>query len=332
VRAALALAILALLAGQAAAATPRGACVKPRVGFLGPLTGSAAFLGKEQVVAARAAVREHGGGAVRLVEVDTQLDAKRAAAAARALRANPQVLAVVGPAGSQEVLAAAPVFSRGERLAFVSASALDGSLTNGSIPSFFRVVPSDRAQAPSVVRLLRSTLKARRVVVVDDGTTYSRRLAERVRSGLGDGAVTRLTADASRTRFAALVARIPAATDAVFLPWHVAATAQLFAQEVRRQRPRAAIVGGDALDSRDFTVAGAYVTTFARDFGPPAATAAEVAARAVRAACADGTATRREVLERIRATDLPRTEERGRLRFTRHGDLRGAAYTVLRLA
>ncbi len=128
----------------------------------------------------------------------------------------------------------------------------------------------------------------------------------------------------------------------VFLPFHVAATAQLFAEELRRQGKSMPIVGSDTLDSRDFTIPGAYVAAFAprvrvpgyggrtaTKFGPPAYVATEVAVRAILAACADGRATRREVLERIRATDL-RTVL-GRLRFTRSGDVRGASYAVFRL-
>jgi ABC-type branched-subunit amino acid transport system substrate-binding protein len=65
-------------------------------------------------------------------------------------------------------------------------------------------------------------------------------------------------------------------------------------------------------------------------FGAPAYVAAEVAIRAVRAACADGEATRDEVLGRIRATDLRRTVL-GRIRFTPRGDVRGARYAVFRL-
>ena len=328
---AVAAAVLAVgAASSTRAAAPASPCAKPRVGFLGPLTGPAAFVGKEQVVAARAAVREHG---VRLVEADTQLRPARAATAARTLRANPQVLAVVGPAGSQEVLAAAPVLTGGERVAFVSASALDGTLTNGSIPSFFRVVPNDRAQAPAVVRVLRTTLRARHVAIVDDGSGYGRRLAERVQARLRQARVrsARTTADPSATGFAAAVAALPAGIDAVFLPWHVAATAQLYATEVRKRFPEAGIVGSDTLRSGDFTVPGAYVTTFARDFATPAAVAADVTARAVARACADGAATRAEVLRLVRATDL-RGTELGRVRFTRTGDLRGASYAVVKLA
>ena len=311
---------------------------------MAPITGEAAFIGKEQLGLARYAVRTLGRRTVRLVEADTQLDPRRAARVALMLHRTPNVLAVVGPAGSQEVLAAAPVFSRGERLAFVSPSAVQSELTNGSIPSFFRVVPSDRAQAPTIARLIRRRLEAAAVSIVDDGTTYSDRLADRVQAILRSNgvAVTRTRADAEATDFEQAARLISRTTRVVFLPFHVAATAQLFAEELRRQGKPAILVGSDTLDSRDFTIPGAYVAAFAprvrvpgyegrtaTKFGPPAYVATEVAVRAILAACADGRATRREVLERIRATDL-RTVL-GRLRFTRRGDVRGASYAVFRL-
>jgi hypothetical protein len=168
--------------------------------------------------------------------------------------------------------------------------------------------------------------------VVDDGSAYGRRLAARVAGALRRAAVrvSRSTADGEATAFAAPVAALPRDVDAVFLPWHVAATAQLYGAEVRRRLPDAAIVGSDTLRSGDFTVRGAYVTTFARDFATPAAVAADVAARAVERACADGSATRGEVLRLIRATDV-RGTPLGRVRFTRSGDLRGATYAVVRV-
>ena len=311
---------------------------------MGPLTGEAAFIGKEQLGFSRYAVRQHGGGTIRLVEADTQLDPARAARAARMLHARRDVLAVVGPAGSQEVLAVAATFKRSPRLPFVSGSALADALTNGSIPSFFRVVPKESAQAPAVARFVREQLKARRVAIVGDGSAYARRLADAVQARLRAGGV--------RVSRATDVAGVAKDTDAVFLPWRVAADAQRFGSRLRREGKQAVVVGSDSLDSGDFTLAGSYVPSFAPDarqvpagaalvrgygtpfvsnFGPPAYVATQAAIRAVTQACADGRATRGEVQRRLRATMLPRTALGRDLRFTAHGDAAGASYSIFKL-
>ena len=356
-RVAVALALLAaatLAAGASSAPAPEGACASPRIGFMGPLTGHAAFLGKEQLGFARYAIRTLAAGRIKLAETDTRLEPKHATRVAARLHADPNVLAVVGPAGSQEVLAVAPVFSRAKRLPFISGSALDAALTNGSIPSFFRVVPSSAAQAPAIARHIRVTLKAKAVAVVDDRTTYSRPLASGVQSRLRAAGVrvTRLSVSQSATDFSAVIARIGRDVDVVFLPWQVAASADLFGRRLRRQGGKATIVGSDALDSGDFTLAGSYVTSFAPDvraipgnasfvrgyrarfatnFGPPLYVAVQAAVAAIERACADGRATRVEVLRNLRATAIPKIVLGGKLRFTARGDRRGATFHVFRL-
>ena len=321
---------------------------------MGPITGAAAFIGKEQLGFARYAVRRLGDGTVRLVETDTQLDPRRAAAVAATLHARRDVLAVVGPAGSQEVLAAAPILRKGSRLPFISGSATQAALTNGSIPNFFRVVPNDQAQPATIARYIRLRLKAGSVFVVDDGTVYSRPLATRVQYALKAAGVevTRASVDQSRTDFSGTIARIGADVDVVFLPWQVAASAQLFGRQLRRHGNQATIFGSDTLDSGDFTIAGSYVSAFAPDiraiegnaafvrgygapfisnFGPPVYVATQAAIAAIEKACADGEATRDEVQRKLKATFIPRIVLGGSLRFTARGDRKGATFSVFEL-
>ena len=264
------------------------------------------------------------------------------------------MLAVVGPAGSQEVLAVAPVFTRADRLSFVSGSAVRAPLTNGSIPSFFRVVPSDGVQAPTIARHIRRALKASHVLVVDDRTAYSRRLADEVQTRLRAAGVTvtRRSVAAKVTDFSPLVATIGPEVDVVFLPWQIAANAQLLGRELKKQRKRAVIFGSDALDSGDFTIQGSYVASFAPDvralegneafvagygkrfvsnFGPPVYVATQVAIAAIRKACADGDATRAEVQRNLKATFIRSIVLGGSLRFTARGDRKGATFSVFRL-
>ena len=348
-----AVALLPLRTDEASSAAP-SRCDRPRIGFLGPLTGSAAFIGKEQLGFARYAARELGGGDIRIVEADTQLDPAQAAKAARGLHERRDVLAVVGPANSREVLAVARIFRSRERLPFVSASALASGLTNGSIPHFFRVVPNDSAQLPTLATFIARKLAAKRVFIVDDKTRYSRLLADGVQSRLRAARVrvVRASVDQKRTEFGDVVARIADDVDVVFLPWQIAASAQVFGTQLREQAKPAKIVGSDALDSGDFTIAGSYVAAFAPDvraikgneafvsgygapfvsnFGPLAYVATQAAIAAVEKACANGRATRAEVLSYLRATHLPKTVLGRELEFTPTGDVEDARYSIFKL-
>ena len=197
-------------------------------------------------------------------------------------------------------------------------------------------------------------MRAQDVVVVDDQTAYSRRLASDVQSRLRAGGVdvSRRSVSRRTTDFKALVATIPSGVDVVFLPWQIAANAQLFGQELKKQRKRAVVFGSDSVDSGDFRVPGSYVTGFAPDiraiagngpfvegygrrfvsnFGPPVYVATQAAIAAIRKACSDGAATRAEVQKHLKATFIRRIVLGGSLRFTAHGDRKGAKFSVFKL-
>lgn len=348
-----ALAFGAATAEVAATAAP-SPCERPRIGFLGPLTGSAAFIGKEQLGFARYATRTLGHRRIRLVEGDTQFDQAEAAKAARKLHGMRDVLAVLGPANSREVLAVAPVFRGRERLPFISASALASGLTNGSIPNFFRVVPNDSVQAPTIASFVARALKAKKVFVVDDRSSYARLLADGVQSRLRARGirVARASVDQKATDYSSVVAKVDEAVDVVFLPWQVAASAQVFGLQLREQRKRPIIVGSDGLDSGDFTIARSYVASFAPDvrrikgnagfiqgygarfvsnFGPLMYVAAQAAIAAIEKACGDGRATRAEVFRNLRATHLTKTVLGRDVRFTPTGDVKDAAFSIFKV-
>ena len=321
---------------------------------MGPITGDAAFVGKEQLGFSKYAIRNLGGGRIKLVEGDTQLNPARAARVGAKLHANQDILAVVGPAGSQEVLAVARIFEKTSRLPFISGSATGTSLTNGSIPSFFRVVPNDSVQSPTIAKHIRLVLKAKNVLIVDDRTAYSRPLANGVQSNLKARGVqvTRRSVDQKVTDFSVLVAKVGPDIDVVFLPWQIAGNAQIFGQQLKEQGKKAVIFGSDALDSGDFKIAGAYVSAFAPDirgikgnaafiegygarfvsnFGPPIYVAMQAAIAAIKRACADGHATRAEVETNLKATFIPKIVLGGNLQFTARGDRKGAKFSIFKL-
>jgi len=338
----------------AATAAPSAACESPKIGFMGPITGDAAFIGKEQLGFAKYAIRRLAKGKIGLVQGDTQLDPAQASTVGAKFHANADILAVVGPAGSQEVLAVAPIFKKANRLPFISASATRTSLTNGSIPNFFRVVPNDSVQSPTIAKYIRQILKAKEVFIVDDQTAYSKPLANGVQSNLRAGGVkvTRNSVNQKVTDFSSLVSKISDDTDVVFLPWQIAANGQIFGQQMKEQGKKAIIFGSDGLDSGDFKISGSYVSAFAPDirgikgnaafikgykakfvsnFGPPVYVATDAAIRAIQKACADGDATRAEVQRNLKRTFLPKTVLGGNLQFTAKGDVKGAKFYIFKL-
>lgn len=340
--------------GPAATAAPNAGCASPKIGFQGPITGDAAFIGKEQLGFAQYAIRKLGGGKIKLVQQDTQLDPAQASTTATKLHADANVLAVVGPAGSQEVLAVAPIYKKAQRLSFISGSATRTSLTNGSIPNFFRVVPNDSVQAPTTAKYIRQILKAKEVFIVDDQTAYSKPLANGVQANLRAGGVkvTRNSVNQKVTDFSSLVSKIGDEIDVVYLPWQIAANGQIFGQQMKEQGKSAIIVGSDGLDSGDFKIAGSYVVAFAPDirgikgnaafirgygkkfvsnFGPPMYVATQAAIAAIKKACADGNATRAEVQKQLKATFLPKIILGGNLQFTARGDVKGAKFYIFKV-
>ena len=139
------------------------------------------------------------------------------------------------------MLAVAPVFMKADRLPFISGSAIGRALTNGSIPNFFRVAPNESLQSRTIAAHIRQRLKAKDVFIVDDGSVYSKGLAAGVQSRLKARGV-RISRDAvsqKTTDFASVVAKIGPEVDVVFLPWQIAAGAQLFGQQLRQQGGKA---------------------------------------------------------------------------------------------
>jgi branched-chain amino acid transport system substrate-binding protein len=307
------------------------------IGVAAPLTGLAASLGQQQSKWARFFVTRYNRthrNKLRVVPGDTQLpDTAQAIQVAERFASNSRILAVVGPAGSQEVqVSTAPLRSGG--LGFVSGSATRTTLTTDGTRRgfFFRVVPNDDQQGPRVAGWIRNNLRARRVVIVDGQDSYSVGLSDKVEEILkGAGlSVRRESANVPETSdFSSLAARVPADTQVVYIPWQISAKAQLFGQQLRAAGRTATLFGSDGLfDPDNFKIPGSLVSFFPIDlrssvisayrrgpgggqselFGLPSYVAADVVARAIDKACANGSATRAEVRRFIGRTLIPKKQ------------------------
>ena len=139
--------------------TATKACVAS-IGMEGPLTGPVAVLGQEQLHFAQLALLKDNLAnhtKITLVQGDTQLNPAQATTVTQQFTSNSKIVAVVGPAGSQEVEAVGPLMARAG-LAFMSGSATAAALTTGKYPTFFRTVSKDSVQGPQDATYLVNTL------------------------------------------------------------------------------------------------------------------------------------------------------------------------------
>ncbi len=341
-------------------ATAAPSCSAPQFGLLAPITGPAAGIGKDQQTWARFAVSEfnkNNGTKMKMIEGDTMLDAKEAATVAQQFASNSNIVGVVGPAGSQEVLATAPIFRRGG-MVFVSMSATRTDLTTGRLAGFYRVVPTDRVQSATIAGFIGKTLKLKKAFVVDDQSAYSVPLADGIVANLKANGVdaTRESVAQTVVDFSALVSKVSDDTDVVVLPWQLAKNAQLFGQQLKEQGKKALVVGSDGVYSPgEFTISGSYVASFWPDvrkvpsaksavagysakygsnfgtFGPATYQAVQVMMAAIQVACRDGVVTRAEMRREVARTNLPTSLLGIPISFTRTGDVVGLQWSLYKV-
>ena len=345
--------------GTTSASAAAKTCVTS-VGFEGPITGPVAFLGTEQLHFAQLAVATDNAANktnITLVQGDTQLNPAMAVTVTQQFVSNTGIVAVAGPAGSQEVEAVGGAMARAG-MAFVSGSATAVALTTGKYPTFFRVVSKDSVQGPQDANYIVKTLHPKSLMIVDDQEAYSTGLVS-VMTPIFTAAgikVDHESVSQKVTDFSALVAKVTPATSVVVLPWQVAANAQQFGRDLAQQHKTAVIFGTDGLyDTKAFTISGSYVSSFGPDitaipadvaiasaakakygsfgtFGPPTFAATHVIDEAIASVCKAGqTPSRSNVLAAIKNTSEPASILGQPISFDSHGDLVNGKFFLFKI-
>lgn len=344
---------------SAPAASAQAACTSASIGFLGPLTGPAGFLGQEQLSWLKFGVQKYNkeqGTKFALVEGDTQLKAPVALTVGRKLASNQNVMAVIGGSESQAVRVTGKLFAK-TSLASISGSATAIDLTKGRpYKSFFRVVPNDGIQGPDIIGFVATNMKAKNVVVVDSQDDYSLPLANAITRGLKARGVTvsRESVSADDTDFSSVVANVSSSANVVVFATQVATAANTMSNQLREQGKKAIVFGTDgAYSPSQFKAKSAYVSVFAPDlhfdpkakaivaeyrkfvkkdtsgaFGPATYQAGWVAMSSIKKACADGKATRAEVTKAVKSSRTPSIIG-APTAFDAKGDLRGGGAFVI---
>ena len=330
------------------------------IGFEGPITGPVAPLGTEQLHFAQLArVTDNLANKtkINLVQGDTQLNPAQATTVTQQFIANSSIVAVVGPAGSQEVEAVGGPMARAG-MGFITGSATAVALTTGKYPTFFRVVSKDSVQGPQDGNYIVKTLKPKAIMIVDDQEAYSTGLVSAMTPVFQAAGikVDHESVSQKLTDFSSLVAKVTPDTSVVVLPWQVAANAQQFGRNLAQQHKKAVIFGTDGLFSPGtFTINGSYVSSFGPDitampadaviaraaaqkfgsfgtFGPPVYAATHVIDEAIASVCKSGqTPSRSNVLAAIKKTNEPASILGQPISFDSHGDLNGGKFFLFKI-
>jgi branched-chain amino acid transport system substrate-binding protein len=272
---------------RVSAATASVKCGKhATIGVAYPATGPDADLGATQWDWANWAKKgwnKKHSMKLSLVVGDTQLGAATnlAVPVAHAFASKSKMLAVVGPAGSQENQDSNGIYAKA-KLVTVSGSATRVKLTRAPAGqretvrgSFFRTVPNDGQQGDRVAFWIHSKLKKTHIYIIDDEEAYSQGLADQVASDLAKFGINagRNHISQQDTNFSSVIDSIPSNTQVVYIPWQIPSQAQTFYQQLRAAGKTSVIVfGSDGTDlPGTFQPNGhGYVSGFPVDFSNPA--------------------------------------------------------------
>jgi branched-chain amino acid transport system substrate-binding protein len=356
--------------GSAKTAKLAAASCTASIAIEGPFTGPVAQLGLEQLHFAQLAVatdnkayKEH----VTLNQNDTQITPSIATTKTQAIISS-NAVAVIGPSGSQEVLAVGPLLAKAGLVA-ISGSATNPALTtNGADGTFLRVVATDAVQGPQDANYMVNKLHAKSVLIIEDEEAYSTGLGSAVQTVLAAKGVTVNIQSFNGTDTGATLAndisslvtsQLTSADTVVFMPIQEAADAQLFATDAKGQGKVTTVFGSDGTDSpTQFMYPGSYVSNFAPDistvnskldkslvkgvakygpygaFGVPTYAAADVEMRAIAAVCATGKKpTRANVLAAVRKTSVSakQTPLGQKIAFKADGDLKTSQFYLFKI-
>ncbi len=205
--------------------------------------------------------------------LDDEGDPDRSRELALEAVADPSYVGVVGPMGSTEAFANAPVFDEAGLLQ-VSPCASHPDLCHQGYRTFFRLVPNEKVQGTELARIAHRHLDAQRAAIVHDSDAFGTAVADNFSAGyagLGGTVVARENFKQGPDEYDALADAIAAsAPDVVFFAVHQH-EGLLVSQAIRDRGITAPFLGTDGLKTSFFLGGGepnaeAYHTHSGADF------------------------------------------------------------------
>jgi ABC-type branched-subunit amino acid transport system substrate-binding protein len=177
---------LAGLVGLLLALGPAEASHTIKIGIAGPTTGGDAKMGQEFEKAGRIALEDRkgmvAGHKIEFLVEDDKSDPKEAVAVANKL-VNAGVKAVIGHYNSSCTIPASDVYNEAG-IVHISATSSNPKITERGYKMLYRIITRDDQQGVFVANYLKNAVKAKRVAIIHDKTTYAQGLAEETQKAM----------------------------------------------------------------------------------------------------------------------------------------------------
>lgn len=234
-----------------------------QIGGMYVLSGADASLGLDERRGVEIAIKDVGGKIaghdVKFTPEDSLCNAEGGQTAASKIAANPNIVIVVGPTCSSEATPGAPILWKAG-ITNIAPSPTAPFLTaperGSEYGGFFRTIAGDIEQARSDAAWFHDVLKVQKIVIVHDGSPYSKGLAKemgKVFTEMGGSVLAEEAIQPTDVDMHPLLTRIVTVKpDAIYLPLFVAAGAQILRQA--KDTPgleKIAIIGSAGLMSPD---------------------------------------------------------------------------------
>ncbi|SFZ75135.1 branched-chain amino acid ABC transporter substrate-binding protein [Chitinimonas taiwanensis] len=247
-------------AAAPAAAAPSEVIVK--IGHAAPLTGNIAHLGKDNENGVRLAIDELntegveiGGQKVKfeMLSEDDQADPKTATTVAQRF-VDAKVAGVIGHLNSGTTIPASKIYSDAG-IPQISPSATNPAYTQQGFKTAFRVIANDVAQGGALGEFAATTLKAKKVAIIDDRTAYGQGLAdefEKAAKAKGVTVVGREFTTNQATDFMAILTTIKGKKPDVIFYGGMDAQAGPLTQQLKKLGIAAKVIGGDGFQTGEY--------------------------------------------------------------------------------
>ncbi|MGH3713145.1 MAG: branched-chain amino acid ABC transporter substrate-binding protein [Micromonosporaceae bacterium] len=252
---------LALAASTAACGTAdtgggeAGKC-EGTIGFMGALSGGNASIVLPSFNGAKLALKQflakNKDCKVTLKEFDSEGDPAKAAPLATQIATDKKFIGVIGGAFSGETEGTKKTFEEAG-VTMVSQSATATALTTENpVSNFHRVVGHDATQGAAIAIYATNTLEAKKLFVVDDGTTYGKPLADTVVEKAGKIVAGRDQVQEKQTNFSSTVSKVKSSKADAVVYLGYAREAGPFLKQLRAAGVTIPFLGGDGLYGADF--------------------------------------------------------------------------------